>query len=116
AIGSDTARGLEAGAAYVFRRDAPTGVWSEEQKLVPSHGGDYEYCGRSVALADGVVVIGAPTSSRKGSLGGAAYVFRDVGGTPRWDEEAELLDANGIDYAVAGTAVATDGTTVYVAS
>ncbi len=77
------------GAAYVFRRS--TGVWQEEQKVVPAirTGGD-EF-GHSVELEGDDLVVGAPF--RAG--GGSAYAFRRLAGT--WTETQLLLPVGGED-------------------
>jgi hypothetical protein len=71
------------GAAYVF--DIPSdlsGVW-EEEKLVPSVRQPSDFFGRSLAISDGVILVGAPREWRTGP--GAAYVFTNSG--PSWTEQ-----------------------------
>ena len=47
------------GAAYVFRRDAATGDWSEQSKLTGPETGPNSAFGISVALDDGVALVAA---------------------------------------------------------
>jgi hypothetical protein len=75
-----------AGAAYVFTRSG--GVWSEEQKLVPSDGGDADEFGRTVALSGDSIVVGSPADDDRGIDSGSAYVFTRSDGI--WSEEQKL--------------------------
>ncbi|UCD75010.1 MAG: hypothetical protein JSV91_14630, partial [Phycisphaerales bacterium] len=71
------------GAVYVFRRSGD--VWIEEAKLVASDAEGWEEFGRTVAMDDDVVIVGAP-DDRYGK--GSVYVFRRVGS--EWVEEAKI--------------------------
>jgi hypothetical protein len=62
------------GSTYVFAYSA--GSWSELQKVSSAAGSPGERFGSSLAIADGIAVVGAPAS---GPLG-AAYVFGAFGG------------------------------------
>lgn len=73
-----------AGAVYIFERGA-NGVWSEVQKIVASDREQGEWFGRSVAIQDNLLMVGASQEYLQGDLNaqyGAVYVFeRDVNGT-----------------------------------
>jgi hypothetical protein len=76
------AAGLDSGAAYVYRYDATSGLWAEDDKLVPADGAASDYFGESVALDGEVLLVGADSEDDNGAEAGAAYVFRDAKGTP----------------------------------
>jgi hypothetical protein len=67
-------RNSATGAVYVFRKSG--GTWAEDQILEADDGDDGDYFGTSVAIADGIVFIGAPDASGGGVVNsGAVYVF-----------------------------------------
>ena len=72
-----------AGAAYVFRRDAMTMAWNEEQKLTASVVHAQDQFGISVAVSGNTAVIGA--NDNDGTTGGLAYLFRRTGSV--WVQE-----------------------------
>lgn len=63
--------GSEHGAAYLYEIDTTT----EVAKLTASDAGDNEFFGRSVALNDRAILVGAHRDSGAGSNRGAVYVF-----------------------------------------
>ncbi len=70
---SSDAAGESTGSAYIFRRTH--GAWFQEQKLLaptPEAGANF---GRSVALADGDAVVGAPRESTYGQDAGAVHIY-----------------------------------------
>lgn len=81
--------GGQFGAAYVFGRT--NGIWTQKQILTPNDPQDFAFFGFSVALKDGVALIGAPgQGSDMGiQLAGAAYVFQQNGGN--WTQEQQLF-------------------------
>ena len=70
----DDDAGLDAGAAYVFRRGLD-GRWNQVQKLVPAGLSAGDEFGVSVSIAGGVAVIGAHLDDERGTDAGAAYVY-----------------------------------------
>jgi hypothetical protein len=72
----DDPNGDESGSAYVFRRDAGTGEWELQQKLVPADGEAGDNFGRSVAVDGPRILIGAWLADGDTSTTGAAYTFR----------------------------------------
>jgi hypothetical protein len=93
----------DAGAAYVYRRVG--GEWINEQKLVPSVTAVGDHFGISIAISDGVAVVGASQGSESDHFAGpgAAYVYRFDGKT--WIEEARLALRDGVDGDHFGIAV-----------
>lgn|GEM_PF-681080 len=81
--------GDNSGSAYLFRYDS-LGGWNEEQKLLPSDGGDQHHFGGSVSLNSDVASIGAMGDKHAGPEAGSAYIFRS-NAPGNWIEEAKLL-------------------------
>lgn len=96
------------GSAYVFRFNGSQ--WVEEAKLsIPED--ECYYFGRSVAIEDDTVVVGAMRDNAAGTWSGAAYVFRYTG--TGWEYQARLLgddtdagDHFGISVDISGGVVA----------
>ncbi len=94
--------GGNAGAAYVFARSGTT--WSQQAYLKASNADMHDFFGRSVAVSDDTVVVGATNedSNATGVNGdeadnsaissGAAYVFTRSGTT--WSQQAYLKPSN----------------------
>ncbi|MEZ6014089.1 MAG: FG-GAP repeat protein [Planctomycetota bacterium] len=85
----DRDAGSGTGSAYVFTRSG--GAWSETQKLLASDLARRSNFGASLAVDDDVLVVGAPLDDHGSATSadlGAAYVFRNHGGT--WAEEVKL--------------------------
>lgn len=109
----DASRGLDSGAAYVYRREA-TG-WVADGKLTAPDGVAFDWFGISGAIASGaagdVAVVGAQYRDDAGVDSGAAYVFRRHAGV--WAFEAKLIadtvsagDNFGRSVAIAGRGAA----------
>ncbi len=113
ATGQASSTAARAGVVYVFRRDAATGSWIEEQELEGSASGLDGLFGASVAIDGDVIVVGMPGYA---SSTGAAFVFRYQPASSVWVEEALLLDPNGFAGDRAGLDVAIDGSTIAVGS
>ena len=129
-IGGDQANNskVEAGAAYVFRRD-PWNVWAQEAYVKASNTNDHNFFGTSVTLAgDGsLLAIGAfnEGSSAKGVGGdqtnelaygfGAVYVYRRVL-MNTWTPAAYVKASNsdGGDSFGSSVALSGDGNTMAV--
>ncbi|MFG0330297.1 MAG: hypothetical protein ACF8PN_10400 [Phycisphaerales bacterium] len=84
----DGVNGSNSGSAYVFHADS-SGVWSEEDKLVPSDGAVGDWFGQSVGLDAGVAVVGSPNDDDLGDRSGSAYVFESRGFGPRLRVEGD---------------------------
>ncbi len=115
---------LEAGAAYIFVRNA--GVWTQQAYLKASNTGEYDGFGAAVAISGDTVIIGA-SSERSNATGvngnqsdnsatdaGAAYVFTRTGST--WTQQAYLKASNTTAGYRFGSDVAVSGDTVVVGS
>jgi hypothetical protein len=97
----DDEMGANSGAAYLFRRSGS--VWTQDAKLTaraPESGASF---GRSVALSNDTLVIGAFWDDEGGADAGAAYVFRNNG--TLWSEEAKLIASDAAQDSWFGFAV-----------
>ena len=98
------------GAAYIFRRDPATGLWSEEARFTPPPGAaDFA---RSVALSGDLALVGAPDEDEGPLRGtGAAYAYRYNADGGAWAEEARLVAATPVEGDGFGAALALEGDT-----
>lgn len=101
----DDTTGMNAGAAYVFERQA--GGWVEVQKLTASVGQAGDRFGEGLALEDDRLVVGAFGADDFGPASGAAYVFEQQAGT--WIETARLVASDASAEASFGQRVALAG-------
>ena len=103
-----------AGAAYVYERDhGGAENWGEVVKLTASDAQDEDVFGKSVAISDDTIVVGAIHQDAGATNGGAAYTFRrNQGGADSWGEvtkltasDAQFQDSFGSSVAVGGNIV-----------
>jgi FG-GAP repeat len=88
-------QGTDAGAVFVYRRDAATGMWKFEQEIFP-HDHEMNACfGGSVSVSGDVLVAGACFDDSKGPDAGAAYVFRYNAASHLWLEEQKIVASVG---------------------
>lgn len=95
------------GAAYVY--DMVGGVWSQTAKVVAEDGGTQQNFGNSVALRDGLLVVGAPRAWFDDMRSvGAAYVYALDNG--HWLLDTKLNPVDAVDNVVQdfGSSVAVD--------
>jgi len=110
---ADGGAAVDAGAAYVFQRDA--GGWTEARKLTASDPDAGDIFGERVAIDGATVVVGAPLDDFAATDAGSAYVFeRDAGGLGDWSEVAKLTPSDADVDDEFGYAVAVDGDTAIV--
>jgi len=117
AVGADDHM-FEGGAAYVFVRN--DSGWQQQAILIPDDLVDDAFFGRNISLdADGdVLTVGAPGwrffEDDERAAQGAAYVFRNVGGT--WQQEARLNTSFSGDHTGGAVDLSGDGSTLVVLS
>ena len=70
--------GGESGSAYVFRFDASTSQWIEEEELLAGDGASGDNFGFSVATSGGRALVGAWGDNDNGENSGSAYVLEPV--------------------------------------
>jgi len=78
------------GAVYIFEKS--NGIWAESAKLVAPDGMADAGFGKSIAISDGFVVIGAPFDSQNGASSGAVYVAVKSVGT--WNVDFTIRPEN----------------------
>ena len=100
------------GAAYVFERDAATGLWMQKAKLTASDGQPADWFGRSVAVYGETAAVGALFHNNDN---GAVYVFERDAATGTWAEHQKLSEPplGGVPSSF-GQAVAMDGENIMV--
>jgi len=98
------------GSAYVFIRTGTT--WTQQAKLLPSDGSNYDMFGCCVSLSGDSALIGAYLDDDNGVESGSAYVFTRTGTT--WTQQAKLLASDGAANDCFGLFVSLDGDTALI--
>ena len=83
--------GIFSGSVYVFERTG--GVWTQNQKLLPSDGAPFDDFGYSLSIDGNFAVISSYLDDDFGNFSGSAYVFQKVAGT--WVQTQKLLPSVG---------------------
>ncbi|QDU69690.1 FG-GAP repeat protein [Engelhardtia mirabilis] len=97
----DHAGGFDAGSAYLLRREGS--AWTELTKFTASDASDSENYGSIVAVADDLVLVGAPHDDIDGLVhAGSVYAY-PLGGDCNGNGSPDLLDL------AAGTSLDLDG-------
>jgi hypothetical protein len=94
-----------AGAVALFVR--ASGLWQQEAWLAAAAPRPVDNLGTSVALQGDILVAGAPDDDTAAPMGGAAHVWRRIGGA--WVIQPALLTPFAVEGDVCGVAVALDG-------
>jgi len=96
------------GAAHVYVREPGTVRWMHEAALHASDRQPLDAFGASVAIADGVIAVGAPSDDHSAALtnAGSVYLFRFDEASDSWLEDAKLVAPNPASGAEFGGAVA----------
>jgi hypothetical protein len=103
----DAAGGVEAGAAYVFRRDTAM-EFQEVDKLLADDPGQNHLFGYSVGVSDEAAVVGAYQDDVNGLASGSAYLFQEI--TPgSWGQLDKLLPSDGAATDAFGWSVGISG-------
>jgi len=102
--------GPSSGSAYAFTRSG-TG-WTEQVKLIASDGVASDFFGRSVAIYEDTIVIGALFDDDNGSASGSVYVY--TRSETVWTEQAKLTASDGAEQDFFGTSVAINGDTIVI--
>ena len=109
---SDSDRGKDSGAAYVFVREGEG--WRQQAKLGPRDAKKADQFGSGVAISGSIVVVGAKTRDEGAPGSGASYSFVRVDG--RWEERAQVLPRDPGQKVNYGEWVAISGNTVVVSA
>jgi len=105
----DADKGGYSGSAYIFERNASTGIWEQKAKLLAADGTAGSTFGTAVAISGSDAVVGASNHVTYGmARSGAAYVFkRAADGT--WSQTDRLITPDGAPEDELGAAVAISG-------
>jgi len=113
AYGDNDGRGPLSGSAYVFTRSGST--WTEQAKLLPSDGKEWDRFGDSVSINGNIALVGADWADWDypyGHAAGSVYVFTRSGST--WTQQAKLQASDGVEFAHFGKSVSLSGDTVLI--
>ena len=107
----EDSQAFDGGAVYVFYRDlGGPGNWGEVTKITVSDGGDDDWFGRgrSLAIQDDILLVGATGHDAAGADAGAVYVFqRDYPAPDAWGQIGKINGFRpGQEF---GAAIAIDG-------
>ena len=104
--------GNASGSAYVYRYDAVSGLWVEEQKLNASDGAEGDLFGIGVSIRGDAIVVGATYDDDWGDRSGSAYVYRYDAVSGLWVEQQKLTASDGHTNAHFGSEVSIHGDTI----
>jgi hypothetical protein len=104
---NDSDQGSSSGSAYIFRLNG-----TQHAKLIPNDGALGDNFGVSVAIDNGIVVVGTPEDDDNGIDSGSAYLFDANTGA----QIAKLLPNNGAANDAFGQAVAISGDLIAVSA
>ncbi len=103
---SDDDNGTSSGSAYVYMRSGTN--WSEQAKLLPSVGAEFDFYGSTVSISGDYIVVGNPQNDDNGDKAGSANVYMRSGTS--WPQQAKLLASDGAasDFFGAGVSISGD--------
>ena len=102
----DDDKGNSSGSAFVFTADSD-GLYSQTTKLTAEDGASGDWFGSSVAINNGIVVVGARGDNDNGTQSGSAYIFTmDSDGL--YSQSSKLTAADGAKDDWFGQSVAID--------
>lgn len=104
---NDSDQGSSSGSAYIFRLNG-----TQHTKLIPNDGAQADNFGVSVAIDNGIVVVGSPEDDDNGIDSGSAYLFDANSGA----QIAKLLPNNGAANDAFGQAVAISGDLIAISA
>ncbi len=108
----------DAGAAYVYRFDAGSGMWLFEDKLVADDRFENDRLGHAVDVSGDLAIVGAPGDHFELDDNvddvGAAYLFEHDGGV--WSQIGKLTIEDPDEFDQFGWSVSIDGTDIVVGS
>jgi len=111
----DAAKGVDAGSAYVFVRNAGNNTWTQSQRLLSGDAtltaGDR--LGRTVAISGNIIAVGAPLDN---ASRGAVFIFQRTAFGANFTQLQKIIAADVASGDRFGSAVALSGTTLVVGS
>ena len=106
AINTDCDDGNGCGAAFVYKYETSSRLWNPEAVLLGSDTEKYDSFGRSVALDNDLLVVGADRDDDAGDKTGSAYIFRFNRDTGTWIQDKKLLASDASAGSLFGYSVA----------
>ncbi len=119
-VGAFTANtnGTSAGTAFVYARvpgPSTTNSWIQWRQLQPAQVDTNDRFGRSVAISDSLIAVGADGDEGLTTNSGAVYLFaRHLGGSNNWGELLRIVPTNITNAIQFGYSVDIDGDTLVV--
>lgn len=106
-----SAPGHERGVVFAFTYDEESGAWVEQDRITHDNLTGGAQFGASLAVQDGVMLVGAP---RQDAGTGAVFAFNYEADIDAWAPARGLAPFDGVDRSRFGTAVAFDGTNAWI--
>ena len=106
----DDDSGSNSGSAYVFVRSGS--IWSQQAKLLPGDGAEFDWFGWSVSVDGDTAIVGALRGDGIVTDAGSGYVFVRSGSS--WTEQGKLTASDGAGGGWFGHSVSVSGETVVV--
>lgn len=103
------------GSLYIFKRDASTDTWSQQQILHPSDATGFS---GAVSISGNFIVAGASSESEDVSgsnpltNAGAAYIYEKISGT--WSEQQKIVSSSRVANSYFGSSVSIYGNDIVV--
>ena len=82
----DDDNGTHSGSVYIFHRNGTS--WTEQEKITPSDGSEYDKFGFSVSISGEYAIIGTPYFNNMGK----AYIYHKDGTI--WNEQANITSSD----------------------
>ena len=112
----DDDAGRNAGAAYMFEKDAISGRWIQVTKIIGSDTARGDGFGSSVAIFGVHAIVGAPNDRDAGENSGSAYVFERDSASGAWIQVQKLTATDADEFHNFGNSVFISGHQTIVGS
>jgi hypothetical protein len=116
---NDATSVANSGAAYIFKKDPLSSVWSLWQKIVAGDRAVGDNFGRAVAIHNDYIIVSAP-SDDKNAVGtgsttnaGSAYIF-EKDGSDNWIQKAKVVASDRVASDLFGISVSINGNNAIV--
>jgi FG-GAP repeat len=102
---------IDNGSATILKRNASTGKWESQGKVVNPSGVTDDEFGRSVAISGDYAIVGTPYDDEGAGLvnNGSATIFKRNTGTGIWESQGKLVNPDAANNDVFGWSVAISG-------
>ncbi len=102
---------LDNGSATILKRNATTGKWESQGKLLNPAGVSDDEFGRSVAISGDYAIVGTPYDTEGAGLfqNGSATIFKRNAGSGVWESQGKLVNPGAANNDLFGWSVAISG-------